>query len=198
MAATSFRIINLQHQVLPAPSDPSGGWCDPRTVHTAAPVPIHWQEQVLSDLKRDEALGVIEMIPYGEPVSWCHRMVVTRKHNETPRRSMDLSPLNKHCKRETFPTESPFHLAGRMPKGTWKTVSDAWKDGPAIIASPSVYLTVNSQPSSLRSDDWDTRGHLKASFPRVTLQPPLRCGTIWLWAKGTLCWWDHPLYDTDL
>ena len=25
----------------------------PRAVHTAVPVPIHWQEQVLSDLKRD-------------------------------------------------------------------------------------------------------------------------------------------------
>ena len=98
----------------------------PRTVHTAAPVSIHWQEQVLSDLKRDEALGVIERIPYGEPVSWCHRMVVTRKHNGTPRRTVDLSPLNKPCKRETFPTESPFHLARRVPKGTWKTVSDAW------------------------------------------------------------------------
>ena len=98
----------------------------PRAVHTAAPVPIHWQEQVLSDLKRDEALRVIERIPYGEPVSWCHRMVVTRKHNGTPRRTVDLSPLNKHCKRETFPTESPFHLARRVPKGTWKTVSDAW------------------------------------------------------------------------
>ena len=98
----------------------------PRAVHTAAPVPINSQEQVLSDLKRDEALGVIERIPYGELVSWCHRMVVTRKHNGTPRRTVDLSPLNKHCKRETFPTESPFHLARRVPKGTWKTVSDAW------------------------------------------------------------------------
>ena len=98
----------------------------PRGVHTAAPVPIHWQEQVLSYLKRDEALGVIERIPYDEPVSWCHRMVVTRKHNGTPRRTVDLSPLNTHCKRETFPTESSIHLARRVPKGTWKTVSDAW------------------------------------------------------------------------
>ena len=34
---------------------------------------------------------------------------------------MDISPLNKHCKRETFPTESPFHLARRGRKD-----SDAW------------------------------------------------------------------------
>ena len=53
-------------------------------------------------------------------------MVVTRRHNGTPRRIMDLSPLNKHCKLETSPTESPLHLARRVPKGTWKTVSDAW------------------------------------------------------------------------
>ena len=30
--------------------------------------------------------GVIEKIPYGEQVYWCHRMVVTRKHNGTNRR----------------------------------------------------------------------------------------------------------------
>jgi len=97
----------------------------PKAVHTPAPIPIHWQEQVKADLVRDEALGVIEKVPYGEPVSWCHRMVVTRKHDGTPRRTVDLSPLNKHCKRETFASESPF-LARRVPKHTWKTVCDAW------------------------------------------------------------------------
>lgn len=98
----------------------------PIAVHKAAPVPIHWQDKVHSDLLRDEALGVIEKVPYGEAVKWCHRMVVTRKHDGTPRRTVDLSPLNKFCKRETFATESPFHLARRIPKGTWKTVCDAW------------------------------------------------------------------------
>lgn len=98
----------------------------PKAVHTPAPIPVHWQEQVHADLLRDEALGVIEQVPYGEPVSWCHRMVVTRKHDGSPRRTVDLSPLNKHCKRETFASESPFHLARRVPTGTWKTVSDAW------------------------------------------------------------------------
>lgn len=98
----------------------------PRVCHTPATVPLHWQEKVKSDLERDVALGVIEKVPYGEPVTWCHRMVVTRKHDGTPRRTVDLSPLNKFCKRETFVTESPFHLARKIPGGTWKTVSDAW------------------------------------------------------------------------
>ena len=91
-----------------------------------APVPLHWQQRVYEDLLRDEALGVIERVPHGVEVTWCHRMVVTRKHDGTPRRTVDLSPLNKYCKRETFPSEAPFHLARRVPGETWKTVTDAW------------------------------------------------------------------------
>lgn len=98
----------------------------PRAYHTATPIPVHWQEKVHDDLLRDEALGVIERVPYGEPATWCHRMVVTRKHDGTPRRTVDLSPLNKFCKRETFAAESPFRLARRIPGNTWKTVTDAW------------------------------------------------------------------------
>ena len=98
----------------------------PKACHTPASVPLHWQQRVYEDLLRDEALGVIERVPYGEPVTWCHRMVITRKHDGSPRRTVDLSPLNKFCKRETFATETPFHLARRIPKDTWKTVTDAW------------------------------------------------------------------------
>ena len=98
----------------------------PKVCHTPAPVPLHWQEQVKADLERDEAFGVIEKVPYGEPVTWCHRMVITRKHDGTPRRTVVLSPLNKYCKREIFAMESPFQIARRIPNNTWKTVTDAW------------------------------------------------------------------------
>ena len=53
-------------------------------------------------------------------------MVVTRKHDDTPRRTVDLSPLNKFCKREIHSAESPFRLARRVPPKVWKTVTDAW------------------------------------------------------------------------
>ncbi|KAK3711280.1 hypothetical protein QZH41_004332 [Actinostola sp. cb2023] len=94
--------------------------------HRALPCMEGPAQRVHDDLLRDEALGVIERVPYGEPVTWCHRMVITRKHDGTPRRTVDLSPLNKFCQRETFAMESPFHLARRIPKNTWKTVTDAW------------------------------------------------------------------------
>ena len=98
----------------------------PKVCHTPATVPLHWQKRVYDDLLRDEALGVLERVPTGVPVTLCHRMVVTRKHNGTPRRTVDLTPLNKFCTRETFPAEAPFHLARRIPGNTWKTVTDAW------------------------------------------------------------------------
>ncbi len=99
----------------------------PKACHTPANIPLHWQQRVHEDLLQDEALGVIERVPYGEPVTWCHRMVVTRKHDGSPRRTVDLSLLNKYCQRETFAMESPLQLARRIPKDTWKTVTDAWK-----------------------------------------------------------------------
>ena len=109
----------------------------PKASHTPASVPLHWQEKVYEDLLRDEALGVIERVPYGEPVTWCHRMVVTRKHDGSPRRTVDLSPLNRFCKRETFAMESPFQLARRVPKDTWKTVTDAWNGYHSVPLRPS-------------------------------------------------------------
>ena len=53
-------------------------------------------------------------------------MVVTRKHDGSPRRTVDLSPLNKHCQQETFSSASTFQSARRVPPETWKTVNDAW------------------------------------------------------------------------
>ena len=119
------------HQALPCMEGPPieihvDPAATPKACHTPATVPLHWQQRVHDDLLRDEALGVIERVPYGEPVTWCHRMVITRKRDGPPRRTVDLSPLNKHCQRETFATESPFHLARRIPKDAWKTVTDAW------------------------------------------------------------------------
>ena len=99
---------------------------EPKVCDKPSIIPVHWQEQVEADIKRDEALGILEKVPYGVPSKWCHRMVVTRKYDNTPRRTVDLSPLNKYCKRETYGTESPYHLARRIPPGSWKTVTDAW------------------------------------------------------------------------
>ena len=98
----------------------------PKAVHTPASIPIHWHEQTKADLLRDEAIGVIERVPYGEPVSWCHRMIVTKKHDGSSRRMVNLSPLNKHWKRKTYASKSPFHLDRGIPKHRWKTVTDAW------------------------------------------------------------------------
>ena len=48
------------------------------------------------------------------------------KPNGEPRRTVDLSPLNKHCQRETHVVVPPFRQARLVPANTWRTVTDAW------------------------------------------------------------------------
>ena len=103
--------------------DPSA---EPVAHHTPIPVPIHWREAVKAGLDRDVSLGVIEPVPIGDPVTWCHRMVVCAKKNGEPRRTVDLQPLNAHAVRETHHTPSPFLQARSVPHNKVKTVLDAW------------------------------------------------------------------------
>ena len=65
-------------------------------------------------------------MPIGEPVSWCHRMVVCPKKDGKPRRTVDFQPLNKFATRETHHTQSPFVQARSVPHHKKKTVMDAW------------------------------------------------------------------------
>ena len=64
-------------------------------------------------------------------------MVITRKYDGTPRRTVDLSPLNKFCRREAFTSETPFKLARRVPSNTWKTVTDAWNGYHSVLLRES-------------------------------------------------------------
>jgi len=119
------------HQVLPSMEGPPislhvADDSKPVKATTPSTVPLYWQEKVQQDLDRDVKLGVLEEIPYGETTDWVSRMVISRKHDGGPRRCVDYTPLNKFCKREIHPSKSPFHLARSVPRGSIKTVLDAW------------------------------------------------------------------------
>ena len=120
-----------EHQTLPSMEGPPlrlniDPNAKPVAVHTPIPVPLHWQEEVKAGLDRDVRLGVLEPVPVGEPVTWCHRMVICRKKNGKLRRTVDMQSLNAHSTRETHHTLSPFHQATLIPKGAKKNVFDAW------------------------------------------------------------------------
>ena len=99
---------------------------EPTAHHTPIPVPLHWQSQVKAGLDQDVALGVLEPVPVGEPVTWCHRMVVCAKKNGKPRRTVDFQALNLHATRETHHPQSPFHQVRSIPSGKKKSVFDCW------------------------------------------------------------------------
>ena len=104
--------------------------------HTPVPVPVHWQEEVKAGLNRDVRLGVIEPVPVGDPVTYCHRMVICAQKNGKPRRTVDMQSLNANATRETHHTQSPFHQARSVPAGMKKTVFDAWNGYHSIALHP--------------------------------------------------------------
>ena len=109
---------------------------DPIASHMPIPVPLHWQAEVKAGLDQDVRLGVIEQVPVGTPITWCHRMVVCAKKSGKPRRTVDFQKLNKHATRETHHTQSPFHQARSVPHGKLKTVFDAWNGYHSVPLHP--------------------------------------------------------------
>ena len=107
------------------------------------PIPLHFWHPVKEDLDRDVNLGVIEPVPAGTPLTWCHRMVIATKKDSTPRRTVDFQALNKHAVRETHHTPSPFHLARSVPNNKKKTTVDAWNGfhGLPLVVSDRHYTT---------------------------------------------------------
>ena len=75
----------------------------PKAVFTPATVPVHWQEAVKAQLDRDVEMGVLEGVPPNEPTEWQHRMVVVRKTNGSPRRTVDMKSLNEASIRQSHP-----------------------------------------------------------------------------------------------
>ena len=98
----------------------------PTAVHTPAPIPIHWRDEVKKQLEADVALGVIEKVEPNTPATWCHRAFWVRKSDGSPRRVVDLQSLNRHCLRETHHTVPPFNQARAIPHWTYRSVTDAW------------------------------------------------------------------------
>ena len=109
----------------------------PVASHSPIPVPLHWHKKVKAGLDRDEAIGVIERVPPGTPTTWCHRMVVVPKKDNSPRRTVNFQPLNQFSSRQTHHTMSPFHQATSIPGGTKKTVLDAWNGYHSVALDPS-------------------------------------------------------------
>ena len=127
--SSTFNTCN--HQLLPLMDGPPlhlmvNPDAEPVAHHSPIPVPLHWQDEVKTGLDQDVRLGVLEEVPIGEPVTWCHRMVVCAKKNGKPRRTVDFQALNAHAVRETHHTPSPFLQARSVPNNTIKTVLDAW------------------------------------------------------------------------
>ena len=105
----------------------------PHAIHSPATIPVHWMDQVKKQLLRDVELGILEEVPANEPTLWMHRMVVVRKHDGSPRRTVDMQKLNDASLRHTHPVTSPYLKAMTVPKNAYKTVTDAWEGYHSVL-----------------------------------------------------------------
>ena len=140
-AASSFN--TCEHQPLPLMqgAPPLRLFVDkeaiPVAVHSPASVPRHWEAQVKAGLDRDVRLGVLERVPVNTPTTWCSRMIITPKHDGSPRRVVDFQQVNDKCPRQTHHTRSPWQIASSVPPNKTKTVLDAWHGYHSVPIHPS-------------------------------------------------------------
>ena len=109
----------------------------PVAVHTPSQVPLHWQKDVKRGLDRDCQLGVLEKVPVNNPVTWCHRMVISPKPDGSPRRVVDFTPLNRHAPRQTHHTETPWAIVSSIPSDKVKSTVDCWHGYPSVPLHPA-------------------------------------------------------------
>ena len=97
----------------------------PKPAYTPATVAEHWKAEVKASIDRDVKAGILVKVPLNEPTEWCSRMVVVKKKDGRPRRTVAFQRLNQQCLREPNHGDSPFHTARRIQPNTWKSVFDA-------------------------------------------------------------------------
>ena len=97
----------------------------PRPAYWPATIAEHWTEEVKSSIEKDVQIGILKKVPFNEATEWCSRMVIVKKKDGRPRRTVDYQQLNKQCMREPNHCESPFHTARRIPENSWKSCFDA-------------------------------------------------------------------------
>ena len=89
----------------------------PAKRYKAYTIPYNFERKVKAELDSIESKGIIEKVPVGEPIVWCHPMIVVpKKGSDEPRLTVDLRQLNKYVKRPLYPNKVPREEVAKVPK----------------------------------------------------------------------------------
>ena len=140
-AASAFNCCERQALPLMNDSPPLRLFVDedakPRAITAPGQIPAHWVHDVKAGIDRDIALGVIEPVPVNTPDTWTSRMVITAKHDGSPRRVVDYQPINQFAPRQTHHTPSPWNIVSTIPAGKVKSVVDCFHGYHSVPIHPA-------------------------------------------------------------
>ena len=158
-----------EHQSLPLMTGPPlrltiDPLATPTAHHNPIPVPLHWQEEVKAGLDRDVRLGVLEQVPIGTPVTWCHRMVVCPKKNGSLRRTKPSTgtPHGRHTTHNRHSTRPDrYPSTRRRPYSTPGMVTTRWPSTRQIVTSQHLLRhgvdTATARPHRASGDGYTSR-----------------------------------------
>ena len=89
----------------------------PFSLTTPRNIPYGWREKVKNKLQEMVKKGIIAEVT--EPTEWCHEMVIQpKKDSDDIRICVDLTKLNQHVKRATYPSCTAYDVIQGIPRGT--------------------------------------------------------------------------------
>ena len=86
----------------------------PFAAHAARPIPFAWRAEVQSKLDEMVQQGVIALLG-DTPSAWCHPLVIVPKSSGGIRICVDMTKLNKHVDRATYPLCTPKDAVSAIP-----------------------------------------------------------------------------------
>ena len=88
----------------------------PCSLTTARNIPYGWRDKVKKQIEQMVEDQIISEIT--EPTEWCHPIVVVpKKDSDNIRLCVDLTKLNKHVKRATYPMVTPYDAVSSISRG---------------------------------------------------------------------------------
>ena len=113
----------------------------PFALTAARAIPYAWRDDIKEQLDELERQGIV--VPVNAPTEWCHPMIPVAKTSsdgkQKVRLCVDMTKLNEHVRRPTYPTRSPHDVISAVKTGS--STLPSWTPKAGFSRSLSMKMT---------------------------------------------------------